>query len=74
MYAKEAFLASPDSSWAAFTNTLRANFYPDHLQKKKTNKFYNLSMGTKLVQEYHRQFMELLRFIPILLRMNNGRF
>ena len=49
LYVKEAFMASPDPSWAAFTQALRAKFYPAHLQKQKANEFYNLSMENKTV-------------------------
>ena len=64
LYGKEAFMASPDSSWAAFTQALSTKFYPAHLQKQKTNEFYNLNIGNKSVEEYYKQFMELLRFVP----------
>ena len=57
-------MASPNPSWASFTRALRAKFYPAHLQKQKTNEFYNLDMGDKFVKEYFKRFMELLRFVP----------
>ena len=39
-------------------------FYPVHLKKKLTQEFSNLSMGSMIVDEYYQKFIELMRFAP----------
>ena len=51
-------------SWEAFTVAVRSKFYPVHLQKKLTQEFGNLSMGSMSVYEYYQKFIEMLRFAP----------
>ena len=61
---RERFTNQVGFSWEAFTLAVKNKFYPVHLKKKLTQEFANLSKRSMLVDEYYQKFIELMRFAP----------
>ena len=57
-----------DTAWASFSTLFRTKYIPPHIAAKIID-FGSLKQGENLVQEYERQFPNLSKFAPSLVKM-----
>ncbi|XP_057540655.1 uncharacterized protein LOC130818500 [Amaranthus tricolor] len=62
-----------DTFWDDFLITLRQQFYPPSLQRKKENEFLHLRQGLMTVIEYSCKFNELSQFASDIVSKESAR-
>jgi hypothetical protein len=51
-------------SWEDFKTALKEQYYPPHLQKRKSAEFARFEMGQLTVDQYYKKFMEFCEYCP----------